>query len=170
MLHVVPGKPVVNASVGGKVEGGASEEKMVAAAPAQAVKPAKTEASAQTSTTTPAQPAAPIVKSKSDAQSGTSYLHAARRAFEAGDIEWTLHYYNVYLDGSPNDANAWGELGNVYNSQGMLVESAQSYYNAANLLIDQGKTVRALELLPAIQAGSPELANKIYWRLTSVNQ
>ncbi len=101
---------------------------------------------------------------------GAATLEAARRAFQAGDIEWTLHYYNAYLDGHQNDANAWGELGNVYTSQGMLQESAESYYNAANLLIDQGKTARALDLIPAIRAGNPELADSIYWRLTSVNQ
>jgi tetratricopeptide (TPR) repeat protein len=112
-----------------------------------------------------AQPAAPTATPKSDDASGTAYLDAARRAFEAGDIEWTLHYYNIYLKNHKNDADAWGELGNVYFSQGMMSESARSYYNSANILIDQGETSRAEELLPAIQDGNPELANSIYKRL-----
>jgi hypothetical protein len=183
MLHVVPSKPVAKAAVGtaaspAKAPAPAVEAKVTApavetkvTAPAAEAKPEeKAAAVAPAQPTAPAQAVAPIVKPRPEVAPGAATLEAARRAFEAGDIEWTLHYYNAYLDGHQNDANAWGELGNVYNSQGMMQESAQSYYNAANLLIDQGKTARALDLIPAIQAGSPELADSIYWRLTSVNQ
>jgi tetratricopeptide (TPR) repeat protein len=175
MLHPVASKPIAKAASSApaaSVSAAAAkpEEKAAATAPAQAAAPAQATAPAQAETAVPAQPVAPIVKPRPELAPGASYLEAARRAFEAGDIEWTMHYYNTYLDSHPNDANAWGELGNVYNSQGMELESAQSYYNAANLLIDQGKTAHALDLLPAIQAGSQDLANSIYWRLTSVNQ
>jgi len=157
MLRVVPSKPVAKtASADAAASTAKAEEKPAAATPAQ--------------TATAATVATPGVKTKAKLASSAAYLDAARRAFEAGDITWTLYYYNAYLDKHPKDANAWGELGNVYISQGMMLESAQCYYNAANLLIDQGKTARALEVLPAIQAGSQELADSVYWRLTSVNQ
>lgn len=55
-----------------------------------------------------------------------SYGDAARNAFEAGNIPCSLNYAS-YPDSHQNDANAWGELGNVYDSQGMMLESAQSY-------------------------------------------
>ncbi|MDR3395777.1 MAG: LysM domain-containing protein [Parasulfuritortus sp.] len=185
MLHVVPSKPVAKAAVStaatpakataavteAKTAAGAAEAKSkTGAAEVKPEEKAAAVAPAQAQPAEPAQAVAPVVKPRPEVAPGAATLEAARRAFEAGDIEWTLHYYNAYLDGHQNDANAWGELGNVYNSQGMMQESAQSYYNAANLLIDQGKTARALDLIPAIQAGSPELADSIYWRLTSVNQ
>jgi hypothetical protein len=107
----------------------------------------------------------PTTALKSGDATGTAYLEAARRAFEAGDIEWTLHYYDTYLKSHKNDADAWGEQGNVYFSRGMLSESARSYYNSANILIDQGETSRAEELLSVIQDGNPELAKRIYMRL-----
>ncbi len=113
----------------------------------------------------PNQPVAPNFKGKPNDTSGTAYLDAARNAFEAGDIEWTLSYYSTYLKSHQKDADAWGELGNVYLSQGMTTEAAQSYYNSANILIDQGEIARAQEILPAIEDGAPELAKRIYKRL-----
>jgi len=166
MLRVVPSKPVAKtASADAAASTAKAEEKPAAATPAAAE-----QAAAPAQTATAATVATPGVKTKAKLASSAAYLDAARRAFEAGDITWTLYYYNAYLDKHPKDANAWGELGNVYISQGMMLESAQCYYNAANLLIDQGKTARALAVLPAIQAGSQELADSVYWRLTSVNQ
>jgi hypothetical protein len=54
-----------------------------------------------------------------------SYLDAVRNAFVAGDIFWSPNY-NTYLGSDRNDAEARGEPGNVYNSQGMMQESARS--------------------------------------------
>lgn len=98
------------------------------------------------------------------------YLGAARRAFAAGDIPWAIHYYTAYLDVQKRDANAWGELGNVYYFDGMLPESAQAYFNAANVLIDRGQTARAMTLMPALEEGNPGLAEAIYLRLTTVKR
>lgn len=98
------------------------------------------------------------------------YLSAARRAFAAGDVPWSVHYYNAYLAEKNQDANAWGELGNVYYFDGRLPDSAQAYFNAANVLIDHGHTARALKLMPAIEEGNPGLAEAIYLRLTTVKR
>ena len=107
----------------------------------------------------PSLPVKPVV-------AGKDFLQAAHRAYEAGDMEWTEYYYNSYLTDHPRDANAWGELGNVYHAQGKLRDAAWCFYNTANLLIQTGKTAKALRLMPAIQEGNPELADEIHSRLT----
>lgn len=105
-----------------------------------------------------------------EAAKPADYLNAARRAFAAGDTPWAIHYYNAHLAVQKRDANAWGELGNVYYAEGMLPDSAQAYFNAANILIDRGLTARAMQLMPAIEEGNPGLAQAIYLRLTTVRK
>lgn len=97
-------------------------------------------------------------------------LNAGRRAFAAGDFPWAIYYYNAYLGTQKRDANAWGELGNVFFSMGNMADSAQAYFTAANLLIDQGRTAQAIQLVPAIEAGNPGLAEALHTRLTTVRR
>jgi len=96
------------------------------------------------------------------------YLFSARRAFAAGDGPWAIYYYSVYLEQKNDDANAWGELGNIYYFDGNLPDAAKAYYNAANLLIDRGQTARAMELIPVIEEGEPGLSEALYQRLTTI--
>jgi hypothetical protein len=98
------------------------------------------------------------------------YLSSARRAFAAGDGPWAIYYYSVYLDQKNDDANAWGELGNIYYFDGNLPDAAKAYYNAANLLIDRGQTARAIELIPVIEEGEPGLSEALYQRLTTIKR
>lgn len=96
------------------------------------------------------------------------FIEAARRAFAAGDIPWSLYYYNTYLASHSRDARAWGEIGNVYYLDGQLPESAQAYFNAANIMIDQGRASAAAQLLPAVEEGNPTLAQALYGRLLTL--
>ncbi len=98
------------------------------------------------------------------------YLVSARRAFAAGDAPWSIYYYSVYLEQKNDDANAWGELGNIYYFDGNLPDAAKAYYNAANLLIDRGQTARAIELIPVIEEGEPGLSEALYQRLTTIRR
>jgi len=100
----------------------------------------------------------------------SDYLIGARTAFAAGDTQWAVYYYSIYLDQRNNDAGAWGELGNVHYLDGNLPEAAKAYFNAANLLIDRGQTARAMELLPAIEEGDPRLSDAIQLRLTTIKR
>jgi LysM repeat protein len=100
----------------------------------------------------------------------SDYLRGAREAFAAGDSPWAIYYYSVYLEQKATDMNVWGELGNVYYLEGEYSEAAKAYFNVANLLIDRGQTVRALELIPVIEEGDAGLAAAIYQRLTTVKQ
>jgi len=100
----------------------------------------------------------------------SDYLNGARQAFAAGDSDWAIYYYSVYLEQKNTDAHVWGELGNVYYFEGDFSEAAKSYFNVANLLIDRGQTARAIELIPVIEEGDQALAAAIYQRLTTVKQ
>jgi hypothetical protein len=98
------------------------------------------------------------------------YLSGARQAFAAGDSPWSIYYYSVYLEHKVDDADAWGELGNVQYLDGNLPEAAKAYYNAANLLIDRGQTAHAVQLIDAIEEGAPNLAEALHQRLTTIKQ
>jgi LysM repeat protein len=100
----------------------------------------------------------------------SDYLSGARTAFAAGDTQWAIYYYSMYLDQRNTDAGAWGELGNVHYLDGNLPEAAKAYFNAANLLIDRGQTARAMQLLPAIEEGDPSLSEAIQLRLTTIKR
>lgn len=119
-------------------------------------------------------PAAPVavrpvtVRPTPAAPRPAEFVSAARRAFAAGDIPWALYYYNTYLASNSRDARAWGEIGNVYYLDGQLPESAQAYFNAANIMIDQGRARAAAQLLPAIEEGNAELAQALYGRLLTL--
>jgi hypothetical protein len=100
----------------------------------------------------------------------SDYLSGARTAFAAGDTQWAIYYYSMYLDQRNTDAGAWGELGNVHYLDGNLPEAAKAYFNAANLLIDRGQTARAMQLIPAIEEGDPSLSEAIHLRLTTIKR
>jgi hypothetical protein len=170
---VVPtSAPVANApsAPGPSAEGMASEtmpvEAKAAATPVPVAKP--------TESPTAAQPAGNAPKGTPGAagQPGqlADYLAGGRRAFAAGDVPWAVYYYSVYLEQKYDDANAWGELGNVHYFDGNFADAAKAYYNAANLLIDRGQTARAMSLIPAIEEGDPGLSEALHQRLTTIKR
>jgi hypothetical protein len=156
-------------------EAKAAEVKPVEAKPAEAVA-AQVKAPAASVAATPhaAPPAgeAPKGAPTVGGQVGklSEYLNAGRRAFEAGDTPWATYYYSTYLEQKNDDANAWGELGNIHYLDGNLADAAKCYYNAANLLIDRGQTARAMELIPAIDEGDPGLSEALHQRLVTIRR
>lgn len=135
-----------------------------------AVQPKPADAKVAVAKPTDAKPAATKPATSSHAVKLTDYLTGARQAFAAGDTPWAIYYYSVYLEQKNTDANAWGELGNVHHYDGDLGEAAKAFYNAANLMLDGGQTVRAVDLIPAIEEGDPGLAEALRQRLTTVKR
>ena len=125
--------------------------------------------SAQVKAATPLAGKAPQVAPPSGIKA-SDYLSGARTAFAAGDTQWAIYYYSMYLGQRNADANAWGELGNVHYQDGNFPEAARAYFNAANLLIDRGQTARAIQLIPAIEEGDPGLSEAIHLRLTTIKR
>ncbi|MGV6847949.1 MAG: tetratricopeptide repeat protein [Marinibacterium sp.] len=92
-------------------------------------------------------------------------LSDAREAFVEGDILAAIVDYNQFISLHPDSAAAWGELGNVYFNSGRTAEAAQAYYEAALLLLSEGRARSARALEPAIRAQSTVLADELAARL-----
>jgi len=92
-------------------------------------------------------------------------LTSAREAFVKGDIDGAVASYNDVIKSNANNADARGELGNVYYLTGRLPEAAQAYYDAANLLLDRKEFDRVEPLLPVIAQINPMMADELLYKL-----
>jgi tetratricopeptide (TPR) repeat protein len=92
-------------------------------------------------------------------------LNLARDSYAKGDLDTSVAAYKEYIKKNPANADADGELGNVYFTTGKLPEAAQAYYDAAKLLIDQKQPERVVELMPVIAQVNPALANDLSMKL-----
>ena len=95
----------------------------------------------------------------------TDRLTSAREAFVKGDIDGAVASYNDVIKSNANNADARGELGNVYYLTGRLPEAAQAYYDAANLLLDRKEFDRVEPLLPVIAQINPMMADELLYKL-----
>jgi thioredoxin-like negative regulator of GroEL len=105
-------------------------------------------------------PLGPFGKNTSDAQ-----LNTAREAFANGNADASITAYQAYLKDNADNADARGELGNVYYLTGKLPEAAQAYYDASKLLIEQKHPERVPALLPIIGQVNPALADELAQKL-----
>jgi tetratricopeptide (TPR) repeat protein len=92
-------------------------------------------------------------------------LTSAREAFAAGDIDRAVASYNEVIKSNANNADARGELGNVYYLTGQLPQAAQAYYDAANLLLDRKEFDRVEPLLPVIAQINPMMVDELIQKL-----
>ena len=106
-------------------------------------------------------PLGPFGKDTSEAQ-----LNKARETFANGDADAAITAYQDYLKGNASNADARGELGNVYYLTGKLPEAAQAYYDASKLLIEQKHPERVPALLPIIGQVNPALADELVQKLS----
>ncbi len=97
----------------------------------------------------------------SDGDASEQSLNQARDAYAKGNIEAAMNAYQAYTRHNSDNADARGELGNVYYSAGRLPEAAQSYYDAANLLIEQKQMDKASALIPTIGQINTALASEL---------
>jgi thioredoxin-like negative regulator of GroEL len=109
-------------------------------------------------------PNGPFGKGASEEQ-----LNQARDSFAKGDVEAAVSTYKEYIKKNPANADAHGELGNVYYTTGRLTEAAQSYYDAANLLVEQKQFDRVNDLMPMIGQVNPALANDLAAKMSQAS-
>jgi thioredoxin-like negative regulator of GroEL len=124
-------------------------------------KPAADKAMDTIATAVSKSPVGPFAKVSSD-----ELLNKGRDAFAAGDVEGAVVAYKDYLKTNAGNADAHGELGNVYYLTGRYQESAQSFYDSAKLLIDQKQTDRVPALLPVIAQVNPALADELAHKMS----
>jgi thioredoxin-like negative regulator of GroEL len=92
-------------------------------------------------------------------------LSVAREAFAHGDVDRAVTLYNTYLERNPKDADARGELGNVYYMSGRPSEAAQTFYDTANLLLADHQYDRVDSLLYYVAQAKPMMADELAQKL-----
>ncbi len=94
-------------------------------------------------------------------------LTRARRAFWRGDRDAAVAGYKALAEAAPDDPNAYGELGNIYYSDGKWNEAASAYYEAATRLLKDGRSGEAVRLLQIIRGLDSERAAELEKQLQS---
>jgi tetratricopeptide (TPR) repeat protein len=75
---------------------------------------------------------------------------SAREEYHRGNAELSIRNYKEVIAISMDNYDAYGEMGNVYLSQGNRKEAANAYFEAAAILVKLGETRRASSLLPML--------------------
>lgn len=103
----------------------------------------------------------PVVVKDSDTSSERDLLISARNAFNQGDMLKSENYYIQLTELDHDNADIFGELGNVYYSQGKWDKSGQAYYEAAVRLIAEGNHNQVVYLQRVIRGLNTEHAEKL---------
>jgi len=80
-------------------------------------------------------------------QTREDYLQEARRAFWNGEFEKAEAAYMTLVSEYPADADAFGELGNLYQSMGKTAQALDAYYEAAVRLKAADETEKLNEVM-----------------------
>ncbi len=105
-------------------------------------------------------PTGPFGKSSADDK-----LNSAREAFARGDVDGAVTIYNEVIKNNAGNADARGELGNVYYVTGRLPEAAQAYYDASKLLLEKKDIERVHPLLPIVAQVNPAMADELMQKI-----
>jgi len=89
----------------------------------------------------------------------------AREAFARGDVNSAVALYNECIKSNADDADARGELGNVYYTTGRLQEAAQAYFDTAKLLLAKNEFDRVEALIPVIDQINPMMGDDLMQQL-----
>jgi hypothetical protein len=92
---------------------------------------------------------------------------SAREEYHRGNIEGSISNYQQVIANSTDNYDAYGELGNVYLSRGKYREAADAYFEAASILVKQGKTGRARSLLPMLARLDRKKADELHQLINS---
>ncbi|MCO6411850.1 MAG: hypothetical protein J5I92_03815 [Thiogranum sp.] len=92
-------------------------------------------------------------------------LAEAREIFWSGDLRGAEMRYRNLVESWPEQADGWGELGNLYLTMDQRAMAAEAYHKATGLLIDQGETLRAQHVLRMLHGLDPQKAGELEQRL-----
>ncbi len=92
-------------------------------------------------------------------------LEQARAYFWQRDMRAALQAYQSLTESYPERAEVWGELGNLYFNIRKTSDAMDAYAHAAELLIEQGDTEGARELLNVMYRLDARQASQIEMRL-----
>ena len=110
------------------------------------------------------------VSNDKDVASETGLLYSARNAFHQGKLDVAIQKYKELTELENDEADYFGELGNVYYAMGKWRKAGLAYYEAAVRLIDKNKFSQVVYLQRVIQGLNPDYADKLADRLAAVKQ
>jgi Tetratricopeptide repeat len=94
-------------------------------------------------------------------------LAAAREAFWLHNYDDAEKNYRALTELEPQNPDGYGELGNMYFSQGRWDEAAAAYYQAGIRLISEGRLESARELVNVIRGLNGQQADELDKLITS---
>ena len=103
----------------------------------------------------------PVVVKDSDTSSERDLLINARNAFNQGAVIKSEKFYLELTQLDNDNPDIFGELGNVYYSQGKWDDAGQAYYQAAVRLITEGNYNQVAYLQRVITGLNTEHAEKL---------
>ena len=100
----------------------------------------------------PDAPQGPAQASAAPAAANTyPVLAAAREAYWLRDYETAENKYRQFTAMEPDNPDGYGELGNMYFSQGMWEQAASAYFDAGTRLVKEGQLEQAQQLVDVIR-------------------
>jgi len=78
-------------------------------------------------------------------------LAAAREAYWLRDYDLAESQYQKLIERQPDNPDGYGELGNMYFSQGNWEAAASAYYEAGTRLVKEGQLVQAQQMVDVIR-------------------
>ena len=146
---VVEVSPAEETPLEAAVEEAAPEEPAPAALPQSA---ADTEPAVEPEPdTVPEEEDAAQLNAGTVAEAPYKILAKAREAFWLRDFEVAEQQYRKLTQLEPDNPDGYGELGNMYFSQGKWDEAAAAYYEAGSRLLQEGLIAEAREMLEVIR-------------------
>lgn len=94
-------------------------------------------------------------------------LAAAREAFWLHNYDDAEKNYRALTELEPQNPDGFGELGNMYFSQGRWEEAAAAYYEAGTRLVSEGRLDPARELVNVIRGLNGQQADELNNLITS---
>ena len=85
----------------------------------------------------------------------------ARKSFYQKKYDLSVQSYQAIIAATKDNFDAYGELGNVYFSQGKKPQAADAYLSAATILLTKGDNQRAQSLLRVLQQLDTSKANQL---------
>lgn len=95
-------------------------------------------------------------------------INKARHAYWQNRYQESVSYYQQAIKLMPDSPEGYGELGNVYYTQGEWDKSGENLYQSAIRLLDQGRADKAHSMLLIIRGLKHERADDLEQRLQAL--
>lgn len=112
--------------------------------------------------------AAPATNEHGNKASSYQILATAREAFWLRDYAAAEQQYKQLISLDPANPDGYGELGNMYFSQGEWEKAAAAYFDAGVHLLDQGMVSEAQQLVEVIRGLNGTQADELEQKINDV--